>query len=84
MQDVDVRPRNLGETVVRSQDLLLLLLVSFDLGELMRDDFNVLVCLVEQRIEKVHLPIDQSVGLLLHQVSFHRLPVVQDLGLSQT
>ena len=62
---------------------LLCHLVLLDLIELTRYHFHVLVGLIEQRIEKVHLSVhDASCSLLLHYVSLHCVTIAHLEGRS--
>ena len=65
------------------ENFLLFLLVFLNLIELMRYYLNVLTCLIEHRIEKVHFEVHMVIGLvLLEHVRFHSLLIVQ-IGLAQ-
>ena len=52
-----------------------------DFVELVCDHLDVLVCLIEERVEELHLAIHCVVGLLLQYVSLHRLAVAHCLRL---
>ena len=83
----DLRCSHLGWAAMRQwlqphNNFLMPLLRLLDLIELVVDDFNILVGLVQQRVEEVHLVAEEPVGLLLGQVGFHRLAVVRLTELS--